>query len=273
MMRLIGAALTMVLLLFSPVEAAVQVFIDNNSNGVFDAGDVDATEQLKTTGVLVTTESIVVPAGAYLRLTLDSASLRAGKQVRLDGQVSSTGMVFVSTESGVIDVGPRALIVASTLQLTAGGDLVVDRSRMRVYKELMLESLNGTVSISNSVLTGGTRAEINGYSAGGGLVMTGSTLQATQGLVNIHLEGPAQITNSRLYGQDVSVTARGGWAEVLTSALRVGREGAIMVLVEASEGSQNVQLGAQGATLNVRGTRFYGSPDNILLIADYIDGF
>jgi hypothetical protein len=274
MIRLIGLALTLVLLLAPTVEAAVQVFIDNNNNGVFDAGDVDMSDAVKTTSMVVTTESIVVPDGASLRLGGDSAALRAGKAILVDGNVSAAGSLFLSTDSGAITIGPRSVVVSrETIQMTAGGDLVVDRSRIVGYGEVMLESLNGSISLTNATMTGGTRMELNGYATDGGLVMSVSTLQATRGLVNIHLEGAAQVTQSRLFGNDVNVSARGGWAELLNSFVRVTRTGSITVQVEVSDGAQAAQAASSGSLLDVRGTRFYGSADSIVLIADHVDGY
>jgi hypothetical protein len=267
-------AFALVLPLVSPaVAAGVSIFIDKNDNGVFDAGvDVDVSETLKTTGVVETTDSIVVPEGAVVRLSLDSASLRADKAIHVAGTIYSSGALFFRTETGPITVAPRSNVIAyTTLQMTAGSDLVIDNARLRSYDVTMLESLGGQIQVNKGILYGVNRLELNGYAAAGGLTVVGTTMQAPRGLINLHLEGTADLQQARLQAVDVYMVVKGGYAELSYSIVRVAaRTGVVIVSVEAPESSG---LAASGSYLDVTKTKFYAAPGNVVMSADQMVGY
>ena len=266
-------ALALVLPLWSPAAAAgVSIFIDKNDNGVFDAGDVDVSDTLKTTGVVETTESIVVPEGAVVRLRLDSASLHADKAIHVAGSISTTGSLFFRTETGPITVAPRSTVIAyGTLQMTAGGDLVIDNARLKAYDETMLESLEGQIQVNKGTLYGTNRLEFNGYAAAGSLTVVGTIMQAPRGLINIHLEGTADLYQAKMSAVNVYMTVNGGYAELSYSLVRVpARTGVIMVSVE---GAPLAGLAATGSYLDVTATKFYATQGNVVMSADQIVGY
>jgi hypothetical protein len=268
------AALALILPVCSPAAAAgASIFVDANDNGVFDAGDVDVTQTLKTTGVVETDGSLVVPAGAVLRLALDSVSLRAEKAIRVAGVLSNTGSVFMRTESGPITLAPRSTVLAyDTLQITAGGDLVMDAARVQSYYDVaMLESINGLIQANRAVLYASKRLEINSYAAGGGLKAVGTTMQA-RGLINLHIEGTAELHQARLTATDLNVSVTGGYAELCYSIVRVAsRTGVVMVSVESVQDPAG--LASSGSYLDVTATKFYAAPGNIVMNADQMVGY
>lgn len=270
------AALAFVTLLWSPAAATgLQIFIDVNDNGVFDGDDVDVTETVHDIGLVVTPASLVVPEGAYLRLTSDSVSLRAGKAIHVAGQVSTSGSLFLRTETGPITVGPRSLVVADgTVQLTASGDVVIDRSRVQGYGEAMLESIDGQLLVNGGVLSGGNRLELNGFAAAGGLSMHGTTLLSARGIINVHVDGAVQMQQTKMSARDVNLTVAGGSAEVWQSAIRVPRTGSITMSVDPAP-ALLLSAAAPAATsvLDLRGTRLYAPAENIVLVADEVFGY
>jgi len=267
-------ALALVLPLWSPAAAAgVSIFVDKNGNGVFDAGDVDVTETLKRTGVVETTDSIVVPEGAIVRLSLVSASLHADKAIHVAGTITSTGSLFFRTETGPITVAPRSnVIVYGTLQMTAGSDLVIDSARLKSYNEAMLESLDGQIQVNRGMLYATNRLELNGYAVAGGLQAVGTTMQAPRGLINLHFDGTAELQQAKLTSVDLYMIVNGGYAELSHSTVRVAaRTGVVMVSVESTPGLSG--LAASGSYLDVTATKFYAAQGNVVMSADQMVGY
>lgn len=267
-------ALALAVSFWSPAAAAgPSIFVDQNGNGVFDAGDVDVTQSFKTTGVVETTGSIVVPEGAVVRLSLNSASLHAEKGIHVAGTMSSTGSLFFRTESGPITFAPRSLVtVYDVLQVTAGSDLVADTARLQAYDVLMLESLEGQIQVNKGILYGVNRLELNGYAAAGGLKIVGTTMQSSRGVINIHVEGTAELHQAKLTSVDFNMSVYGGYAELCYSIVRVAaRTGVVMVNVESMQELSG--LTASGTYLDVTATKFYASPSNMVMNADQLVGY
>ena len=262
------AALSLVVGLWSPASAAVagvQIFIDSNDNGVYDGGDVDVTQTVRDSGQVVTAASIVVPEGANLRLRAETVSLRAGKAIHINGTLTSTGSLFLWTETGAITLGPRSLVMADdTLQMTAHADLTIDRARVQGDDVVMIESVGGQIVVGRAILGGGSRLELNGW-GDGGLSMEASTLQAPRGIINVHVEGNVQMDQVKITARDVNFNVGGGWTEMFHSTVRVPRTGSITMSVEGGWPAPT--------TLDLRGTRLYGWGDNIVLSADQVVGY
>jgi hypothetical protein len=268
-----AAALALTLSIWSPAAAAgPSIFVDNNDNGVFDAGDVDVSLTLKLDGKVETDHSIVVPEGSVLRIATETASLRAEKGIRVAGTVTASGSLFLRTEFGPIAVGPRSSVTAyGTLQMTAGTDLVLDSSTVRAYDVAMFESLSGQILVNKGLLYGATRLDLNGFALDGGLKVAGASLQAPRGLINVHVEGTVELEQAKLTSVDLNVTVAGGYAEICWSTVRVaGRTGTVMVSVESVPQSGAL---AAGSFLDLTGTKVYASAGNVVMNADQMVGY
>jgi hypothetical protein len=266
------AALAFVLPTFAPAAAAgPSIFVDTNDNGVFDAGDMDASLTVKLDGRVETEHSIVVPEGAVVRLSMDG-SLRAGKSIRVAGTISGTGSLFFRTETGPIVFAPRSSVVAyGSLQVTAGTDLVADTAALRSYEVTMLESLEGNISVNKGLLYGVTRLELNGYAPAGEVTVVGTTMQAPRGLINLHVAGIAEVHQAKLTSLDLNLNVQGGYAELCHSIVRVAaRSGVVSLSVEAAlepTGSHT------GSYLDVTDTKFYAASGNMVMNADQMVGY
>jgi hypothetical protein len=266
----VAAALAFVLPTFAPAAAAgPSIFVDQNDNGVFDAGDVDASLTVKLDGRVETEHSIVVPQGAVVRLSMDG-SLRAGKSIRVAGTISSMGSLFFRTETGPIVFAPRASVLAyGALQVTAAADLVLDTATVRSYEAAMLESLQGQITVNKGLLYGTTRLDLNTYE--GGLKVVGTTMQAPRGLINLHIAGAAELHQAKLTALDVNVNVQGGYAELCYSIVRVAaRTGVVSVSVEGVQEPSGLN---SGSYLDVTSTKFYAAPGNMVMNADQLVGY
>ena len=266
------AAVAFVLPTLSPAMAAgPSIFVDKNDNGVFDAGDVDASLTVKLDGRVETEDSIVVPEGAVVRLSMDG-SLRAGKSIRVAGTISSTGSLFFRSENGPITLAPRASVLAyGALQMVGGTGLHIDTATVRSYEMAMLEALEGWINVNKGLLYGATRLELNGYAADGGLKVDGTTMQAPRGLINLHIAGTAELNGAKLTSVDFNMSVQGGWAELSYSIVRVAaRTGVVSVSVE---GVQEAAGLSSGSYLDLSNTRFYAAPSNMVMSADQLVGF
>jgi hypothetical protein len=245
--------------------AAVLIFIDSNGNGIFDATDVDVTQTVRNGLPVETTANIVVPEGASLRLRTETVSL-TGHAIQISGILTTTGSMHLRS-SGPIALGPRSMLMADgVLQVTAEGDLTIDRARVQADDVVMLESVAGHIAISRSLLNGGTRLEINGFSVDGGLAMEHTTLQSPRGLLNVHVDGRVELHRVNAVARDMNFTVGGGWCEVMDSTFRVPRTGSLTMSVDAS-----ASVGPL-STLDLRGSRLYAPWNNMVLIADEVVG-
>jgi hypothetical protein len=260
------AAVAVVGALVGPVDAAgVAVFVDANNNGVFDSGDVDVTETVRAGLPVETPESIVVREGTSVRVRASSVTLVAGKAIHVGGALMTTGSMALRTETGPITLGPRSLLTSdAVLQVTAGGDLVVERARVQADDVVMLEALGGRLAVTYAALNGGTRVDLNGYAADGDLVMERVTVQSPRGLVNVHVAGRADLHQVTGVARNVNISVGGGLAEITSSTLRVPRGGMIFITVESPD--------ATPSTLDLTRSRVLAVGDAVVLTADQIVG-
>ena len=255
-------------LLAVPVQAPAATravpFIDMNNNGVFDSGDVDVSAQLNGSGVVTTSESIVVPANSGTHVNRAYGyTLSAGKNVTILSNLTAQGATIdVRSETGSIVVGPRVRLLAGAIQLTAQVDVLIGAQAGFSANDsyLMVEAIDGAVVGGDGVqLSGSERVEINTYNAGG-VKLNGATFNAMKGLINLHVGGNAELVGSKLMGADVNVSSDGSLVDMHDGYVRAApRSGFVFITVDGA-----------GSKLDCSDTRWGVTADNRVLEADTV---
>jgi hypothetical protein len=270
--RFLGWCLVAVLALLavpSAASAAVFPYIDVNSNGRWDRGvdSGDITQQLVEQGGVTTPHSIVIPGdrNELVAKHRQGLTLIAGRNILVNRSVRASTMganIVMVSQQGSITIGAGVSLKApSTLSFDAAGDVVFGADSMIASRPLW-----------------GERSVVTVQAGGDVLVMHGAVVMANHEVQMVALRGAftaergagvvANKGDVELYGaQRVSVvdgTLKGRLTTLTTDGEALELRGSQVHAV--SGGNVGVYILASAATVNLKGTVFYGLDTNDIVV-------
>jgi hypothetical protein len=244
-------------------------FADNNNNGVFDAGDTDITEDLKS-GFVVTSESLVLPDKMKPVTSRDAIgfTLIAGKNVTLGGDLNANGAgagITIVAESGHVTLLDQTrLRAAEYVYVSAGGDLTVGAksnitASTRSGGVISLNANNNLVVMADVRLQAQNAIDLTAVD--GNLTVYGPAhFLAVDGSVAFNAGGDIVVNGSRLQTTDLAAYAGGHLVDFQNNRVNVpyNKDGWML-------------LYAAGSTINVTGSTWTNLPSsNVMFIAPEI---
>jgi hypothetical protein len=221
-------------------------FEDANNNGVYDSGDRDITDEIKS-GIFVTEHSIVIPGGVggFITSSENGFLLVAGQNITLNNYYlasnSRNAGISLYAEAGTITIG-AALKSNGFVSIHAEGD----------------------ITIGASVYANGDLADI--YSAKGNITVQGKA--ALYGREGLYLEAVAVTAASGSWLKSaMRCIAISGTDDIVIEGNRVdaicadiATQGHLITfrnnLVTVPKADGWVYLGAEGSTVDIRGSKF-----------------